>query len=111
MKNATDQALIQLELQLHHTRRRIQKLQQEVEDRMTWDGQSEFLRLQEQLARLELAQQRRDKGLFGTCLLCRMPIQPERLVLVPWAEVCMSCHQKAVKNHAAGLRSSTPAYI
>ncbi|MDX2524351.1 TraR/DksA family transcriptional regulator [Streptomyces europaeiscabiei] len=43
------------------------------------------------LADVEAALQRMDQGHYGTCHLCRRPIDRERLMIVPQARYCARC--------------------
>ncbi|CAL9367614.1 TraR/DksA C4-type zinc finger protein [Streptomyces sp. Tu 3180] len=45
------------------------------------------------LADVEAALTRMDTGTYGTCHLCRRPIQRERLLIVPQARYCARCQQ------------------
>lgn len=48
-------------------------------------------RQREELERLQNAIERMNKGSYGTCAYCMMPIGFERLEAMPDAVVCMSC--------------------
>lgn len=48
-------------------------------------------RLREELEHLHSAQERMDKGTYGTCAYCLSPIAYERLEAMPDAVVCISC--------------------
>ncbi|WP_409467257.1 TraR/DksA family transcriptional regulator [Streptomyces sp. HC307] len=45
------------------------------------------------LADVEAALKRMDDGSYGTCHLCRRPIDRERLMIVPQARYCARCQQ------------------
>ncbi|GAA3901694.1 hypothetical protein GCM10023084_62710 [Streptomyces lacrimifluminis] len=45
------------------------------------------------LADVEAALTRMNDGSYGTCHLCRRPIDRERLVIVPQARYCARCQQ------------------
>lgn len=45
------------------------------------------------LADVEAALARMDEGSYGTCHLCRRPVERERLVIVPQARYCARCQQ------------------
>ena len=34
-------------------------------------------------------------GTYGACLDCDEPISPRRLAVIPWAELCVHCQEKA----------------
>ncbi|MBR8639957.1 TraR/DksA C4-type zinc finger protein [Streptomyces tuirus] len=43
------------------------------------------------LADVEAALARMDQGTYGTCRLCREPVERERLAIVPQARYCARC--------------------
>ncbi|MFE9169149.1 TraR/DksA family transcriptional regulator [Streptomyces kebangsaanensis] len=45
------------------------------------------------LADVEAALARMDEGSYGTCHLCRRPVERERLAIVPQARYCARCQQ------------------
>jgi RNA polymerase-binding transcription factor DksA len=45
------------------------------------------------LADVEAALQRMDEGSYGSCHLCRRPIDLQRLTIVPQARFCTRCQQ------------------
>ncbi|ALO98427.1 TraR/DksA family transcriptional regulator [Streptomyces olivaceoviridis] len=45
------------------------------------------------LADVEAALERLDDGSYGTCHLCRRPIDRERLMIVPQCRYCSRCQQ------------------
>ncbi|CAM5719183.1 MULTISPECIES: TraR/DksA family transcriptional regulator [Streptomyces] len=45
------------------------------------------------LADVEAALERLDDGSYGTCHLCRRPIDRERLMIVPQCRYCARCQQ------------------
>ncbi|MEU3839479.1 TraR/DksA C4-type zinc finger protein [Streptomyces sp. NPDC028635] len=45
------------------------------------------------LADVEAALERMDAGTYGTCHLCRRPVDRERLTIVPQARYCARCQQ------------------
>jgi RNA polymerase-binding transcription factor DksA len=45
------------------------------------------------LADVEAALKRMDDGSYGTCHLCRRPIDRQRLMIVPQARYCARCQQ------------------
>jgi DnaK suppressor protein len=47
--------------------------------------------IQEALARIE-------RGRFGRCGACGIPIEPKRLQAVPWAKYCIGCQEKKEKG-------------
>jgi len=89
----------QLELHYGKTMKLISQLEEEM--RKTggdWTEQAQLRNLREQAARMQRAKERKSKGNYGCCLSCNCPIDPERLTLVPEAELCMNCHQENVRN-------------
>ncbi len=51
------------------------------------------------LADVEAALARMNKGSYGTCHLCRRPIDRERLTIVPQARHCARCHKATEAIH------------
>lgn len=47
-----------------------------------------------QLQETEAALERLDDGSYGTCATCREPISPERLEILPAAELCVACQSR-----------------
>ena len=47
------------------------------------------------LRRLRSAIDRIDDGSYGICLECEEEIAPKRLKAIPWAELCISCQERA----------------
>ncbi len=45
------------------------------------------------LTDVEAALGRMDEGSYGICHLCRRPVDPERLTIVPQARYCARCQQ------------------
>ena len=45
--------------------------------------------------RLRSAIERVDDGSYGICLECEEQIAPKRLKAIPWAELCISCEERA----------------
>jgi DnaK suppressor protein len=45
------------------------------------------------------AMDRLDDGSYGVCLQCEEPISPKRLNAVPWAELCISCQERADQSN------------
>jgi DnaK suppressor protein len=41
------------------------------------------------------AMDRVEDGSYGTCLECEEEISPKRLAVLPWAELCIHCQEKA----------------
>jgi len=101
-------AKIQLELQAVQTRRELTKLQENIrQNGANWSDQSRLKDLQERVIRLQRAQERSQYGRYGLCLACGNPMNPERLELVPDAELCMECHQKHVQTTLRNRRTTT----
>jgi len=51
-------------------------------------------RTRNRLQEVEAALQRIEDGVYGKCLNCGKPIQPERLQAIPAVEYCIECQQK-----------------
>ena len=61
-------------------------------------GQREFAartleREAKNLAQIDAAFKRIDRGEFGTCLDCEEAIAPKRLAALPWAGYCLHCQE------------------
>ncbi len=54
-------------------------------------------RIKEQLAEMENALAKFDKGTYGLCEVCHQPISLERLDALPEARLCLSCKTKQAK--------------
>jgi DnaK suppressor protein len=57
--------------------------------------------------RLRSAIERIDDRSYGVCLECEEEIAPKRLKAIPWAELCISCQERA--DDLAGDRELIPA--
>jgi DnaK suppressor protein len=55
-------------------------------------------RLRQELAKIEHALEKIEKGTYGLCDNCGQPIDPERLVALPQASLCMNCKAQLAKN-------------
>jgi len=55
-------------------------------------------RINEQLAGIEHALDKYEKGTYGFCDSCGQPIDPARLEALPQASVCMKCKAQQAKN-------------
>ncbi len=65
----------------------------ELENRMALEK-----RVLDQLAMVDSALAKFEKGTYGTCESCGKPIDPERLEALPQATLCMSCKAAQSKN-------------
>ena len=52
----------------------------------------------DQLAAVEHALSKFEKGTYGLCDLCGQPIDPARLEALPQASLCLNCKAKQAKN-------------
>jgi len=43
------------------------------------------------LAKIDKALERLDKGTYGVCVHCGKPINPERLEILPYTDMCITC--------------------
>lgn len=50
-----------------------------------------------EIAQIDAALTRLDEGHYGTCGRCRQPIDPQRLLAVPQAVLCVSCAGSAAR--------------
>ena len=51
-------------------------------------------RLEKQRIRVTTALDRLEKGTYGVCVVCKEPIHPERLALMPEAPACAPCLER-----------------
>jgi DnaK suppressor protein len=58
-------------------------------------------RLRDQLAEVEHALHKFDKGTYGLCDNCGQPIDPARLEALPQANLCLSCKAKNAKGKSS----------
>ena len=65
----------------------------ELEKRLALEKQ-----IREQLARVEHALSKFEKGTYGLCDTCGQPIDPARLEALPQASFCLTCKTQQVKN-------------
>jgi DnaK suppressor protein len=65
----------------------------ELENRMALEK-----RVLDQLAMVDSALVKFEKGTYGICENCGKPIDPERLEALPQATLCMSCKATQAKN-------------
>lgn len=65
----------------------------ELEKRLTLEK-----RIKEQLAEVEHALQKFEKGTYGLCDNCGQPIDPARLEALPQASLCLKCKALLAKN-------------
>jgi DnaK suppressor protein len=73
----------------------------ELEKRLTLEN-----RIRQELARVEHALDKIEKGTYGLCDNCGKPIPPGRLEALPQANLCMNCKELLTKN---GKVSPLPA--
>ena len=55
-------------------------------------------RVREQLAEVEHALHKFEKGTYGLCDICGQPIDPARLEALPQANLCLNCKAKQAKD-------------
>jgi DnaK suppressor protein len=55
-------------------------------------------RIRDQLAVVEHALAKFEKGTYGLCDICGQPIEPGRLEALPQANLCLSCKARQAKN-------------
>lgn len=68
----------------------------ELEKRLTLEN-----RLRQEMAAVEHALDKFDKGTYGLCDNCGQPIPPERLEALPQASLCMNCKALLARNGKA----------
>jgi len=60
-----------------------------------WELDRELLqRFKKRVVRLKQALSQNDAGTYGICAQCGNPIHPDRLAVLPGAQVCIHCAQK-----------------
>ncbi|OGO19344.1 MAG: molecular chaperone DnaK [Chloroflexi bacterium RBG_16_50_11] len=55
-------------------------------------------RIRQEMAKVEHAMEKVEKGTYGLCDNCGKPIDPERLEALPQATLCMHCKALLAKN-------------
>ncbi len=65
----------------------------ELEKRLTLEN-----RIRQELAKVEHALTKIDKGTYGLCDNCGQPIDPARLEALPQASLCLKCQAQLAKN-------------
>lgn len=55
-------------------------------------------RIRQELAGIEHALEKFEKGTYGLCDNCGQPIDPERLEALPQANLCLKCKAQLAKN-------------
>ena len=55
-------------------------------------------RIRQEMAGIEHALQKFEKGTYGLCDSCGKPIAPERLEALPQASLCVNCKAQQAKN-------------
>ncbi len=58
-------------------------------------AQAAHLAARRRLAQAEMALARLEAGTYGVCQVCRQPIDPARLEVLPSAILCVDCQRKA----------------
>jgi RNA polymerase-binding transcription factor DksA len=89
--NVPEQCRIRLELELIQLNRQL-RISQTENARMT--DREELHRTQNRFDLVTRAKQRMDEGRYGECLSCHQRIDPERLLVLPTAELCISCQRQ-----------------
>jgi RNA polymerase-binding protein DksA len=62
--------------------------------------------IRQELAQIEHALEKIEKGTYGMCDNCGKPISPERLEALPQATLCMNCKAQMGKNGKVTLPHS-----
>jgi DnaK suppressor protein len=55
-------------------------------------------RIRQEMAKVEHAMEKIEKGTYGLCDNCGKPIDPQRLEALPQASLCMNCKALLAKN-------------
>lgn len=111
MQRQVEKARIVLEYQGQQIERQIHEMDeayQVVDD--SWSDhalrQHQRMRLSEKLQRISFAKQRITEGRYGQCLVCGMPIDTERLNILPETTTCVHCTEKTVRQHFQKMRQT-----
>lgn len=65
----------------------------ELEKRLALEKQ-----IRDHLADVEHALQKLDQGTYGLCDICGRAIDPARIEVLPWANLCLDCKSKQAKD-------------
>ena len=87
----------QIQTQLLKTRQSLTAQLGESDDRLLGQNLVELsyaFQIQNRLERIDRALARLENGQYGLCQSCRQPINPERLEVVPEADLCLGCQSK-----------------
>ena len=77
-----------LQAELEETNNLLTQLSRHYVDQMS------LVQTRQKCNRIESALLRSQAGTYGTCLLCGLMIDTKRLILLPYAELCLECQQK-----------------
>ena len=50
------------------------------------------------IEQIEAALRKMDKGIYGTCEICRQPIPKKRIKALPFARYCVNCQHSAERS-------------
>jgi DnaK suppressor protein len=59
----------------------------------------------QKIERINRALARIDNGTYGVCLKCGEAILPERLIALPYAELCVNCQARVERRSQAARKS------
>ncbi len=52
------------------------------------------------IEQIEAALRKMDKGIYGTCEICRQPIPKKRIKALPFARYCINCQHSTESSHS-----------
>jgi DnaK suppressor protein len=64
----------------------------------SWKRLAVEKRIREQMAEVKHALHKLEEGTYGLCDICGQPIEPERLEVLPQANLCFSCKARQAKR-------------
>lgn len=107
MKNQLEVASTYLELKYQQKNTQLEQLWEVFrQDNVNWSIQVQLCSTREQLLRLERARDRVEDGTYGACQSCNAPINPDRLIQIPEAELCINCVVRSANNEIRTYRLS-----
>lgn len=111
MKSWQKQCQVQLELERSVTAAYLeqQSLVEGVTAAEVAAKQQVLQQMRTKMHNIDQALKRLTTNQFGLCQRCRQPINPDRLLAMPHAELCIDCQRQAVHGVVRRARQSTPS--
>jgi hypothetical protein len=72
-------------------------------------GQQVLGQARDKLQSIRRALDRLTKNQFGECQRCHQPIDSDRLIVKPWAELCIDCQRKVEKGTISVVQQRIPS--